>query len=204
MKFEVKDGVLLDGTFSRNDSVVKIPEGVVTIATKGLVKRKEVKEVIFPSSLRVIEEFAFSHNTGLERIIIPPGVTKIQRFAFVGCSSLKSVQILGGTDIGIAAFAWCTALSQLEMPYITGLGSGAFRGCTSLTSAILPTSLPQLDYDTFGACDKLERIVIQGAETKILSFLEFISYPALDEIVVPKGEIRKQFLAPNGCKVQEV
>ncbi len=69
-------------------------------------------------------------------VVIPEGVTKIGRIAFIHCESLASVMIPDGvTEIDIGAFKDCTSLTSVVMPAgMTEIGVMAFRDCTSLVS----------------------------------------------------------------------
>lgn len=49
----------------------------------------------FPSGVEVISPFAFTDDNTLEEIILPTYVSSIEDYAFVGCGKLKSIKILG-------------------------------------------------------------------------------------------------------------
>ena len=54
---------------------------------------------------------------GCEKTIIPESVTKIENFAFSGCSSLTSISIPPSvTDIWKGAFSDCTSLTEVRIP----------------------------------------------------------------------------------------
>jgi hypothetical protein len=71
-------------------------------------------------------------------ITVQHGVTSIGDYAFIGCTSLTSLQGLPDTltSIGGYAFRGCTSLTSLQgLPdTLTSIGYEAFRDCTSLTS----------------------------------------------------------------------
>ena len=77
-----------------------------------------LKKVSLPSSLRVIEQGAFS-DCGIEEIFIPDGVEVIGRNAFMDCKELKSVRLPN-------------TLLSLDI---------AFNGCKSLEKVILPDEI---------------------------------------------------------------
>ena len=73
---------------------------------------------------------------------IPNSVTEIEKYAFAGCKSLKSLTIPDSvTHIGAGAFQDCASLPSLEIPdSVMRIGRSAFDGCTELT-LIVPTRL---------------------------------------------------------------
>ena len=68
-------------------------------------------------------------------------VTKIDGYAFEGCTSLKTVTIPDGvTYINYGTFMNCTSLTSITIPdSVTGIGSSAFGSCTSLTAINVTT-----------------------------------------------------------------
>ena len=83
------------------------------------------------------EEKILVGYTGTEtELILPTYVTKINQYAFYGRGSLTSVVIGDGvTSIGEWAFGTCDSLTSVVIPdSVTSIGEHAFYYCSSLTS----------------------------------------------------------------------
>jgi len=125
-----------------------------------------VKSVILPDNLTVINEQDFQNCTSLESIIIPAGVTAIKVQAFSGCTALTSVNIPANvTEIRAGAFKGCTSLQTVNIPtnsnlkIIDGLtNEGAFQGCTALSGITIPANLKTVGSYAFSGCSRLENI----------------------------------------------
>ena len=77
--------------------------------------------------------------TGLKTVGLPEGVTRIDDFAFDGCSALTSINLPSSlTEIGIDAFNGCSSLTGIrELPAsVTSVGRGAFRDCKNLAMKV--------------------------------------------------------------------
>ena len=71
-------------------------------------------------------------------VVVPDGVTKIEKFAFKNCANLKNITLPNGvTSIGDYAFQNCKSLTSITLPDgVTSIGYGAFAGCKSLASIL--------------------------------------------------------------------
>lgn len=133
---------------------------------------------------------AFRGCTKLETVTIEDeygdGLSKSFTYAdkaFMGCTSLKSIEIskyvkyssmpfvaiLNG--IGESLFEGCVALKEVIFPdgcenafYI---GKNAFKGCAALQSINLPATCTQLDVSAFDGCIAIKTLNVPVAVTKI-------------------------------------
>ncbi len=111
-----------------------IPEGISIIPSRAFAENF-FSSVVFPSSLRKIDEGAFSGNPYItEPIVVPEGVVSIGPWAFYGCNALPSVEFPSTLQyIGEGAFQSYGTVSDitriicasLEPPI---LGDNAFEG----------------------------------------------------------------------------
>lgn len=127
----------------------------------------EESEVVIPSSLGgypvwMIGENAFSSRYEVEKVVVPEGVTELDRVAFRYCTGLVEVQLPSSLrKIGDNAFYRCEGLEEIVIPEgVTELGDRAFRGCLSLRKVTLPRSLKTIPWYAFFECH--ERLVIYG------------------------------------------
>ena len=75
----------------------------------------------------------------VEKLVIPDGITKINDYAFYGCSSITSVFIPNG---------------------VTSIGKYAFNGCKGLTSVNIPNSVTTIERSAFSTCSGLTAVYI--------------------------------------------
>ena len=98
------------------------------------INDEEIKELIIPNTITIINELAFSGCSELTSVTIPSTVNKIGNMAFQGCSSLTSMAIPNSvTTIGQFAFSSCRSLTSVTIPNsVTIIGEYAFSGCNNL------------------------------------------------------------------------
>ena len=151
------------------------------------------------------------YSTKIEHLVIPNSVSSIGDYAFVGCSSITSVEIEGDvTSIGDYAFGYCDnltsvnlpnsvnhigknaffccyGLTSINIPYgITEIEDGTFNGCTSLTTVNLPNSVTTIGSSGFRYCTALASIIIPNSVTSIKSEA-FWNCTELTSITIPNG-----------------
>ena len=98
------------------DGVLTFDKDVERIEDKQFKDNKEIKEIIFPNTLKEIGEEAFTCCTSLEKVFFPSNLTKINRSAFKGCSSLKSIHLKSKIrTVDCEAFANCTSLTDVKI-----------------------------------------------------------------------------------------
>ena len=149
-------------------------------------------EVIIDSSVTVIPDFCFRECHKLELVRLNQGLLKIGKGAFLGCRSLRAIEIpLSVTDVGIGAFqdckylrhvilksgltkikrltfCECASLERVEIPSsVTEVGMCAFKGCSNLMYVILNLGLKKIEQDAFYFCRSLGSIDIPSSVIEI-------------------------------------
>ena len=71
-------------------------------------------------------------------LVVPTTVDNIRNYAFYGCSGLTNLTIPNSvTSIGSSAFYGCSGLTNLTIPNsVTSIGNSAFQGCSALQTLI--------------------------------------------------------------------
>ncbi|MCQ8262811.1 leucine-rich repeat protein [Streptococcus suis] len=114
-------------TGSENLKNVTFEDGI-TVIPASILAGTSVEEIHLPTSVEIIDSYAFSENKYLKKINLKDGVKAIHSGAFAGNS----------------------ALAQVELPdSLEHIADSAFSGTTSLTSIALPTNVKQIGYSAF-------------------------------------------------------
>lgn len=95
------------------------------------------KEVVIPFGIIKIAFSAFDtpYNYYIEKIVIPPSVTKIGAWAFCNCCGLTEIVIPNSViSIGKNAFSYCENLKKVTLPlkFKGNLDDSVFDGCFNL------------------------------------------------------------------------
>ena len=104
------------------------------------------EQVTIQQGTKLIADYAFYCNDGLERVTIPDSVKYIGTNAFSGCSSLLYVSIGNGVKtIGEYAFSECSSLTSIRIPdSVTTIGDSAFIWSGALSSIHIGTGVTTL------------------------------------------------------------
>jgi hypothetical protein len=119
-----------------------IPENVQKI-NWGAFNGSFVRAVTFPSSLTVIDAYAFAGCKRLRAVNFPSNLTVIGERAFTSVSlSELDLSHTSLTRIEATAFVNCDQLKTVKLPdSVTVIESGAFAGCPALTDINIPASI---------------------------------------------------------------
>lgn len=108
---------------------------------------------------------SFARNTTVKTVQLPESVNSILEQAFVGCTSLESINTAKVNHIGDSAFSGCTSLKEIEISESGIKGVSILYGCTgieSITAANLGEGVYKYFsyYDTSAVPESLKNIVI--------------------------------------------
>lgn len=107
--------------------------------------------------LRYAHHLYSDEETEITDLIIPNSVTKINNYAFQGCSGLTSMTIGNSvTEIGKYAFQNCSGLTSVTIGNsVTKIGNYVFQGCSDLTNVTIGSSVTTIENNVFENCDGL-------------------------------------------------
>lgn len=99
---------------------------------------------------------AFSNQTQLTSVMLPPTVTSIGENTFLGCTNLMSINLGGTQTIGSNAFQNCTKLASItNFDSVTLIGETAFLNCTGLTTITISSTVVDVGGGAFAGCNNL-------------------------------------------------
>ena len=100
---------------------------------------------------------AFANCGRLREVTLPETMRVIEKEAFWGCESLRSITF-GGKElqIGAGAFAECESLAKITLPEtLRVVEEKTFWECKSLRSATFGSQLREISWDAFYLCSSL-------------------------------------------------
>lgn len=204
---EIPDYAFADCSYITN---VTLADMLVTIGKNAFYNCSNIKSIMLPNSLKVIDDYAFSGCNSLKNIIIPDNVSKIGIGAFSNCKNFEQIKLSNNLNeicdsafencinlnnitlpngiekISNCLFKNCTALSQITLSNsITSIGEYAFDGCVSLINIVLPKNLQLIGDYAFNNCN-LENISLENLVTQIGNYT-FSGNSNLMSVNIPKN-----------------
>ena len=142
--------------------------------------------------------FAASDYKGESNLVIPEGTTRIDDYALMGCSSIKTVSLPSSLNyIGYYAFQNCTGLTSVTIPgSVKYINRGVFNGCTGLKEVKLISGVGMIGtdsegqfsgqvkpsgYGSFEGCSSLKTVYVPKSVTSIGEY-SFYTCPALTDV----------------------
>lgn len=152
------------GFFQNNNTIieVKLPNNLKSIPDY-LFKGSSIKKCHIPKSVTTISKHAFHYSKISGDLIIPSSVVEIKEYAFYECRFLSGNLILneGLNIIGHLAFGGCDGLTGgLTLPStVTSIGTNAFLGCKGfLGDLIIPSQVVSIGGGAFNNCTGIKNI----------------------------------------------
>ncbi len=104
-----------------------LPTSNCTLGSYCFSKCSNLNHVDLPKDLKEISWGCFEKDYNLTSIIIPETIERIAGWAFFYCQSLKSINLPSGCSIGEKAFLGCTSLRNIDID--GDIEYGAFNSC---------------------------------------------------------------------------
>ena len=191
-------------------TITGIPSTVTSFGSYTFAACPLSADFAIPSQITSVGTYAFA-DSGIQSVVIPQGLTKINTNMFDRCLSLTSVTFAEGnklTTIENNAFRGCKALTNFVVPDtvtklgnyafsesgiktitmskgMTTLGSSAFAFCTELTAIEIFDGITKLDYYMFDGCTSLKTVILPNSITSFQTYV-FRDCTSLEEISLPE------------------
>lgn len=157
---------------------IVIPDQVTDIGRNAFKDCDGLNEINIPANVSAIDEAAFHHCTGLERITVDPVndvyesgdsnaiIDKKTKTLILGCNN--TIIPDGVKIIGKNAFFGCDKLESIVLPdSVTDIEDHAFEDCTALYEINLSENISNLGMNVFSGCVKLKNVIIPQKVTRI-------------------------------------
>lgn len=151
----------------RSDGTLVIPEGIEVLPAEALTGNLEIRNLIFPSTMKIVGENAFAGCEKLGRVRLNHGLEKIGVAAF-RASGLQSVDIPETVkEIGGKAFSQCKELSEITFHNgLKNIGEWAFSG-TKIKNAEIPYTVNGIGTCAFVDCKNLGKVRLNNPKADI-------------------------------------
>lgn len=182
-----------------------LPSGATTIeqyAIAGYSSYSNLTEVVMPTALTSIGNYAFNNSRKLAKADIPATVTSIGSYAFNNCNALKTAVIPDGvTKIEQNTFASCSSMTSVALPTaLQSIGSYAFSDCQKLADAIvIPATCTSVGNYAFQNCYAIPSITFNEGLTTIGNYA-FQKCQKVETVTLPASLTSLGSYAFSGCK----
>ena len=147
---------------------VVLPSSIKSIPYNAFNGCSKLKTIEISENVLEIGPCAFNGCTSLDTILLPDGLTTIGSGAFAECKSLveinlpESLKSLGNHDYDNypeGVFENCVNLSYIRIPEgVEFIYYKSLYNCSSLVLAIIPSTVTEIEKNSFVQCDKIKSI----------------------------------------------
>lgn len=155
-------------------------EAIINLSTVEIINDSafaysQIRSVVIPNNVRVIEQNAFKSAAHLEEVEFQCGQIERGEYAFYNCSKLTSLTLSPQMkSIPTAMFIDCVGLGSIDIPEgVQTIGEFAFAD-TNLYHVSLPSTITSISRNSFSGCNELLDVVNNS------SFNDFANYKGLE------------------------
>lgn len=161
---------------------VTIPESVRAIGQSAFYDNESLKSATLNNRMETINRSLFNYCKKLAVVRGGKNVKIVDKTAFAGCDSLRSISDITPVTINSSAFYNCRKLESLNFSRIKSIGYESFYNCFGLKEADL-TTLTSINGRSFIGCTGLKKVTFGNDITTIKSEA-FSTCDALEEVVL--------------------
>lgn len=179
---------------------VVLPNGITKIRYGLFYGCTGLTGLTIPSSVTVIDAYAFQECGLTGTLVIPNTVTTINQSAFYKCTGLTSVTFGSGlTTIGVTVFSGCSSLAGvITIPNnVTTIGNQAFRDCWRVSAFDIGNGVNKIDAMAFNGCSGLNYVIIRATTPPTLGNVNAFNSTNDCPIYVPDNSVAAYKAANN-------
>ena len=169
---------------------VKKPGGFISSNTKVFLNDEEIKDLVIPDGVKIIEPNTFNRFKSIETVYIPESVDSIGDNAFIGCTDITKVTahdivswcgihfgntmiLQTGTTMYLSnpvcisrnLYIGNEQLTELNIPEgVEEIGFSAFERCLGIRKVSLPSTLKKVGADAFLDCTDIQIVNITSLQ----------------------------------------
>ncbi len=149
-------------------------KNTVTSIGEFAFRNTKLKYLSLPSSVKSIDQQAFSYCDLLTTAVLPDSITYLGPAAFYMDKKLSEVNIPKGINtLQYSTFAY-TAITSVEVPNsVTRIEDTVFKGCSQLKTITLPSSITYIGDGAFSGCANITRVQYSGTVSDWQSTVAF-------------------------------
>ena len=190
--------------YKGEDTEIIVPEVIgnytVTSLKKTFYKKRQIKSVTVPKTVKEIGEETFFECDSLREVVLNQGLEIIGSYAFYRCEELEKIDIPDTVkEIGESAWKYCEKMTEIKLPDgLTCLEDSLFSRCGNLKTVSVPDSVSEIGDSVFWMCSQLAEFKFPNGVTKIGS-VAFDGCRNLKEITIPTSVKTIDNSAFSGC-----
>ena len=182
--------------------VTEIPDKYIYIDDYCFKGDGKIKEVILPSSCRIIGREAFASCQFRKPVIFPQTFLEIKEGAFAENHSLKEATFPASMEaVGAYCYKGCTALKTIKFEADSKclkIPESCFHSCTQLNKVAFPDKIKSIENRAFYRCKELTEITLPDTLEEI--GLEAFYFCGFETLELPKGLWKLDHRSFFGCK----
>ena len=131
-----------------------------SIIYKDELKGYDIKRLVIPRNIEGIENYAFSHQNGIEEIYFEPN--KLIDGLMMTCNDmrdLRRIDVGEGYRVLTMTFCDCVRLKDVSLPHSLEVMYMTFEGCKTLEKIYIPEKVNFIQ-SAFSGCKKLSHVEI--------------------------------------------
>lgn len=135
-----------------------VREGITSVGANIFKSMVNLQEVVLPEGITTIEKKAF-YGSRMTKINFPSTLKKIEGSAFSSCVGITELELPEGiTSIGACAFSYIRDEYIVVPESVENIGLGAFSNCLCLKEIVFQRPLKVLPEALFSGCKVLEKV----------------------------------------------